>query len=135
MATALTPLILQMLRFGAVGVLNTAVGLTAICVFMYFFHADPVSANVLGYVVGFSVSFWLNKLWTFESSHKISNVLPRYAGVIVAAFLVNLTIVSVSTGYLACNPYLSQIFGIIAYTILSFTWCRVYVFPQTSPQA
>jgi putative flippase GtrA len=134
MATALTPLISQMLRFGAVGVVNTSVGLTAIYAFMYVFRADPISANVLGYIVGFSVSFWLNRLWTFESNGKIADVLPRYAAVVAAAFLVNLTIVGVSTGYFAFNPYLSQIAGVIAYTTLSFTWCRVYVFPQTPPQ-
>jgi putative flippase GtrA len=132
MATPLTQLVFQMLRFGTVGVLNTAVGLTAIYAFMYFLHADPVSADILGYLVGFSISFWLNKLWTFESKHKIGDVLPRYIGVIAVAFLVNLAIVSVATGYFGRNPYLSQIFGVIAYTILSFTWCRIYAFPQTS---
>ena len=104
MATPLTQLVFQMLRFGTVGVLNTAVGLSAIYAFMYFLHADPVSANVIGYLVGVSISCWLNKLWTFESKHKISDVLPRYVGV-------------------------------IAYTVLSFTWRRIYVFPQTSSQA
>jgi putative flippase GtrA len=55
-------LVRQSLRFGAVGVVNTAIGLTAIYALMFFFGVGPILANAVGYAIGLVISFAPNRL-------------------------------------------------------------------------
>lgn len=121
-------LILQILRFGGVGLINTGIGLLAIYAVLYFGKTGAVTANAIGYAIGLAVSFVLNRLWTFESRSSISRVLPRYLGTAGAAYLCNLAVVVVGIRYFHANPYAIQPLGIIAYTITMFIGCRWYVF-------
>ena len=121
----------QMLRFGAVGLLNTTIGLAAISACMFFFHINPEVANFLGYAVGLSVGFGLNKRWTFASQQKISAAAPRYCVVVSAAYLVNLGLVSLAARS-EMNPYLAQLCGIPPYTTIFFLGCRYYAFATNS---
>jgi putative flippase GtrA len=129
---ALTRTMLQVVRFGAVGLLNTALGLAAIYGCMFFFGLGPELANVLGYGVGLVLGFWLNRRWTFASPRRIGDAAPRYGAVVAIAWLVNLAVVSVSARS-GINPYLAQLCGVAPYTVLCFLGCRFYVFPSAAP--
>ncbi len=118
----------QGLRFVAVGLINTGIGLLAIYSLMYLFAIGPLAANCVGYAVGFVVSFMLNRFWTFEHRGNIKTVLPRYLLVIVSAYLLNFAIVFIGVRHLGINAYLIQVFGIGVYTVTTFFGCRHYVF-------
>ena len=124
---------LQTIRFGAVGLLNTAIGLCAIYGCMLAFGLGPEASNFLGYAIGLSVSFFLNRSWTFQSSAKIGTSAPRYALVVALAYLVNLAIVSASARH-GMNPWLAQICGVAPYAVLVFMGCRFYVFRNAIPR-
>ena len=126
---AMTAALLQMARFGAVGLLNTALGLAAIYVCMYVLSVGTELANALGYAVGLSLGFWLNRRWTFASTRRIGDAAPRYALVVAGAWLINLVVVSL-TARSGMNPYLAQICGVAPYTALCFLGCRFYVFSK-----
>lgn len=121
----------QAARFGAVGLLNTGLGLAAIYGCMFFLRLGPEISNLLGYVAGLSFGFWLNRRWTFADSAKISRSAPRYVLVIAVAYLINLGIVATATRS-GVNPYLAQICGLAPYTLISFLGCRFYVFAQSA---
>ena len=129
---ALTRTMLQVVRFGAVGLLNTGLGLAAIYGCMFFFGLGPELANVLGYGVGLVLGFWLNRRWTFASPRRIGDAAPRYGAVVAIAWLVNLAVVSVSA-HSGINPYLAQLCGVAPYTVLCFLGCRFFVFPSAAP--
>ena len=132
---ALTATLRQMMRFGAVGLLNTALGLAAIYACMLFLGLGPEAANVAGYAAGLSLGFWLNKRWTFASQRRIGDAAMRYGMVMGIAYVVNLAVVSL-TARSGMNPYLAQLCGVAPYTLLSFAGCRFFVFPaaaQTKP--
>ena len=122
----------QLARFGAVGLANTALGLAAIYACMFFFRVGPEMANMLGYGVGLSLGFWLNKRWTFANPRKIGHTAPRYALVVTLSYLVNLALVSV-TSRNGMDPYVAQLCGVAPYTILCFLGCRFYVFQTAAP--
>ncbi len=128
----LPALILQALRFGAVGVVNTLIGLSCIYALMYFLHASAGAANAAGYVLGLGVSFILNRIWTFSSGQAIQQVLPKYVAAAIGCYFINLGLLLASTKALALNPYLAQLFGIGAYTICMFIACRWFVFAPAS---
>jgi putative flippase GtrA len=134
--TDVTGLIWQSLRFGAVGLVNTAIGLTAIYAVIYFLNATPAIANAIGYVLGLAVSFALNRFWTFENSQSLKKVLPRYLLIAAISYLMNLTVVLLGAYYFGVGPYLVQLFGIGVYTVTMFLGCRLFVFkPITNKDA
>lgn len=124
----MSSLIGQLLRFGTVGLVNTAIGLMAIFAVIFFFNAGPAVANAIGYAIGLAVSFALNRVWTFGDSRSVAKVLPRYILVAVISYLLNLSIVLVGTYQFDLGPYLVQFFGIGAYTLVMFLGCRWFVF-------
>jgi putative flippase GtrA len=124
----MTALVRQSLRFGAVGLFNTAIGLSAIYVVMFVFQAGPVLANAIGYAIGWSVSFSLNRSWTFNSALPPSHVLPKYILVTIVGYMLNLGMVVAATSLYSANPYLAQIFGVAIYTVCVFFGCRWFVF-------
>ncbi|HUW27537.1 MAG TPA: GtrA family protein [Sulfuriferula sp.] len=121
-------LVRQSLRFGAVGLVNTAIGLTAIYALMFFFSADPALANVVGYAIGLTVSFALNRAWTFNNTQPVIHVMPKYLLTAAASYLLNLGAVVTCTSYLSANPYLAQLVGVGIYTVCMFFGCRWFVF-------
>lgn len=121
-------LVRQSLRFGAVGVVNTVIGLTAIYALMFFFGVGPAIANAVGYAFGLAVSFALNRAWTFNSSQPVGHVLPKYLLAASTCYLLNLGVVILCTTYLSANPYLAQLAGVGTYTACMFLSCRWYVF-------
>lgn len=116
----------QVFRFCTVGVLNTLVSLLVIYSFMLFFKYSVGFANVIGYAVGLICSFILNWIWTFKSKQSIFYVLPKYLLGFVVSYLVNLCVVLFMATVV--NPYLSQIFGMAAYSIVFFFVSRFFVF-------
>lgn len=125
-------LIRQSLRFGTVGLANTAIGLLAIYAVIFFFNSGAAAANAIGYVIGLAVSFTLNRLWTFSDSRSIAKVLPRYLMTAAISYLLNLSVVLIGTHHFDVGPYLVQFFGIGVYTVAMFLGCRWFVFDVPS---
>jgi putative flippase GtrA len=119
---------LQALRFGAVGLVNTLIGLSCIYGLMFFFHAGAGVANAAGYGLGFGVSFVLNRVWTFGSTRSVRQVLPRFLLAASGCYLLNFCLVMAGTGLGHFNPYLAQLIGVGAYTASLFLLCRWWVF-------
>jgi putative flippase GtrA len=118
----------QSFRFGVVGMVNTAIGLSAIYALMFIFNAGAILANMLGYAVGLGVSFVLNRVWTFNSTQRLAHVLPKYILTAGGCYLLNLGVVGLSTMHFSANPYLAQLFGVGIYTVCMFSGCRWFVF-------
>lgn len=70
-------LLLQLLRFGLVGSLNTLIDLTAFNVFVWTFPTKDIVLlllyNSLAYLIGGVNSFYWNKLWTFKHRSSTTN--------------------------------------------------------------
>lgn len=118
----------QSLRFAAVGLVNTAIGLMAIFAVIYFFNTNPALANAIGYAIGIAISFVLNRYWTFGNTQSIAKVLPLYLLAAAISYLLNLSVVLFVTHYFGVGPYLVQVFGIGVYTVSMFLSCRWFVF-------
>ena len=123
-------LVYQSLRFAAVGLINTAIGLAAIYGFMYFLRVGPAAANAMGYAIGFFSSFLLNRAWTFSSNRKITHVLPRYFFIAAISYLLNLGVVTAGAAFLQLNLYIVQLLGVSIYTLCMFLGCRWFVFSK-----
>ena len=125
-------LISQSLRFGTVGLANTAIGLLAIYAVIFFFNTGAAVANAIGYAIGLTVSFALNRFWTFGDTQSIVRVLPSYLLAAAISYLLNFSVVLLGTHYFGVGPYLVQFFGIGVYTVVMFLGCRWFVFQVPS---
>jgi putative flippase GtrA len=119
----------QALRFAGVGAVNTAIGFGVICAAMAWLHASPALANVLGYAIGLTISFMLNRNWTFGSRQKFRRQLPKYLLVTAVCYLVNLKLVMTAISTFSANPYWAQLMGVFFYSGSTFVCYRWFVFP------
>lgn len=124
-------LAVQLVRYGVVGVLNTAVGL----VLILGLHAAGLGvtlANLLGYAACWALAFALNRSWTFEDSRQPTPArLVLWTAVTGGSLAANLALVAtlVTTGV----PYpAAQLCGCLLYSSLAFFGARHVVFARPS---
>ncbi len=118
----------QLARYGAVGLVNTGVGVTCIFAAKALFGAQDLLANAIGFSVGFVISFLLNKNWTFSYAGRSAGALPRYASVVAAAYLANVAVLELLVRTLGIDGYLAQVIAVAVYSIIVFVSSRLYVF-------
>jgi putative flippase GtrA len=116
-------------RFLLVGVMNTLTTLSLIFLAKGWMGLGDAAANALGYAVGLTLSFILNRRWTFRHQGSISRSLPAFLAVQALAYLLNLTCV-LSLIELGVNAYLAQAMGIPPYTLASYLGSRYLVFSR-----
>jgi putative flippase GtrA len=127
----LAPAILLMSRFGLVGVANTAIGYAVIAILDLGLKIAPPIANAAGYVVGFGISYLLNRRFVFRSAEKASATGPRYVLAALVAFALNQVVLALATRMLGDGNLAhaaSQLAGMATYTVALFVACRVWVF-------
>jgi putative flippase GtrA len=118
------------LRFLLVGLSNTIVGLGTIYALKGFAGFGDAQANLLGYGVGITWSFLLNRSWTFAYRGRSIPALLRFLAVIGVGYIVNLIAVLALARGLNVNGYVAQAVGIPPYTIIVYLGCRSWVFPR-----
>jgi len=126
----------RLLRFLTVGVANTAIGLTVIFAAMRFLGLNEAGANALGYAIGVTFSFAVNRAWTFGDCGAVSRSFPRWLVVTACAYLGNLLVVLMAHRLIGLDPYVSQLFGVPVYTAIGFIGARHFAFrePASLPQ-
>lgn len=113
--------------FLAVGIFNTILGLLIIFGCLYFLDMPPLAANAVGYAIGLAISFTLNGTLTFRQSRLSAAAFGRFVVVFALAYAANAVVVEVLSPF---NRYFAQAVAMPVYTVLSFTGCRVFVFPR-----
>lgn len=126
---------LSVARFVIVGLANTLFGLAVIYLAMGFGELNVVAANVLGYGLGLTLSFSMNKRWTFGDHGPVLPSLLRFVSVIVLAYSVNLLVVVASLKFLEWNRYVAQAAGIVPYAGIVYVGSRFFAFSSRKPRA
>ncbi|MBV1904494.1 MAG: GtrA family protein [Pseudomonadales bacterium] len=119
----------QIRRFLIVGLINTGIGLSIIWSLMYF-GFSAVTANVIGYIVGGTVSFNLNRLWTFAASNSDALTVGRFFLSFIASYCVNFTVLSLGLSHTVISPYILQCIAAVAYSVSFFLLSRYFVFNE-----
>jgi putative flippase GtrA len=117
-----------LLRFLAVGLLNTGIGLGTIYASKYFLSLGDAPANFLGYGVGLVNSFFCNRRWTFSHAGKPFRAIARFLAAFAVAYAVNLATVLLLTRAGGMNAYLAHALAIAPYTVIFYLCCRYFVF-------
>jgi len=128
-------IVLRPIRFGIVGILNTVVGLGVIVLAKALLDAGDLAANILGYCVGFIVSFHANRRWTFSHQGGNAYALARFVFAFALSYAINLVTVFGLRDVFHINSYLAQAAGVIPYTFFFYILCAYFVFSSGNSSA
>lgn len=121
--------VIQIIKFGIVGLSNTAVTAATLFILISLLKVDSLVANPIGYTLGLINSFIFNKFWTFKSS---SHPL-REAFLFLVVFAVSFTPQfflykhMLSIGF---SELLSTAVGMVVYTAINFVGNRLLTFKE-----
>jgi putative flippase GtrA len=121
------------LKYLFVGIINTLFGVGIIFIMKWYFNFGDIIANILGYSCGISLSFFLNKNWTFGYIGGGRHML--FLLVVVIAYVTNLLVVLTSINILHIDSYISQVLGIIPYTFIGYIGSKYFVFKNISTES
>lgn len=119
-----------LVKYLVVGILNTFTGLLVIYFLKWQLDYDDITANILGYSVGITLSFILNKKWSFRHTGATVPSLIRFILVILVAYFSNLYTVIFLIEYLSANSYIAQAIGIIPYTLIGYLGSKLFAFKK-----
>jgi len=114
-------------KFLAVGIFNTGLGYAVIFFSMYGLGWGPFSSNVIGYAVGLSSSYLLNRLVTFNSVRDKMPEMATFLAVFCLAYGANLIALKVLIDH-GAHPGLSQLIAGAFYVAISYTANKFLVF-------
>lgn len=123
---------LELVRFGLVGVLNTVAALGIIFLLMAC-GVGVYTANVIGFCVGLTISFLLNRSWTFRGSGPLhARQIGTFILAVAIAYAANIASVFawIESGL---DPYIATILGMPVYTVLFYLLSKFVVFPTSVP--
>ncbi len=118
----------QLIRYGLVGLANTAFGLSLIYLAMSVFGLAPALANAVGFAAAFLFSYWLNRRWTFRSDAHVGRSLTGFAAACAVGYALNLAAVLTAINFMQINPYIAQLFGVAIYAGFVFVVSKLFVF-------
>lgn len=119
----------QVSRYAVTGAANTCLGLAIIVLLHKVVGFGLVAANLAGFAAGLALSFSLNRRWTFGWNGSTWTILPRFAALVLAAFLFNLaTTAGLEMQGLAYSA--AQACGVAVYSVFMFIGLRHVVFAK-----
>ena len=145
--------IVQLFKYGIVGVLNTLVCAIVIWLMMNLFAevegnneislVGKIVSNITGYVAGFINSFVWNRRWTFHSQGKWEIDFLKFVGAFVICYIpqfllfmtldryANIPALQLHAGmheYTISSAYMCQLIGMVFFTLLNFLVNKHYTF-------
>lgn len=118
----------RMLRFGVVGLFNTALGYAVILAGLALGLGDIV-ANASGYAVGLVLGFFLNRQWTFTRADGFRpGTALRYGSVFLVAYSINLAVVIAARSAGIIENPLVHFAGICVYSVVFYLGSASFVF-------
>ncbi|MFT4034553.1 MAG: GtrA family protein [Patulibacter sp.] len=119
----------RMLRFGVVGVANTAI-YTGMYAALLAGGMPYGSASVLAYAVAISIAYFLNHRFTFRVAEHSSALVARFFAVQIAAAVANIAILALLVEGAGIDPLLAQFVTLPPVVLSTFVLNRLVVFRQ-----
>jgi putative flippase GtrA len=122
------PLWPQVIRFGAVGISNTAVDMAVFFLSVWLGMAY-LPAQIMAYTLGAANSFWLNRYWTFQLRTRTRWAeICRFAVINGLSLSVSATIIFICHGLSGVDLWIAKIVATAGGIAINFVGSRVWVF-------
>ncbi|MBN2353695.1 MAG: GtrA family protein [Spirochaetales bacterium] len=124
--------ILQFGKFLLVGVANTAVGLGSILILINLLGFQYQIANIIGYALGLTCSFFLNKFFTFRSAFFRPAEIVKFLAAFAISYALQLLTLTLSHEVIKIGSNLSTLIGMAVYTMVNFLLNKFFTFIKTA---
>lgn len=121
-------LLSQVCRFGLVGVAAAVIHLSVVVLLVQSTDMAPLIANIFGFAIGFQMSYWGHRLWTFKATTSLHRVaFPKLLLIQILNFAANETLFYL---FLLLNlPYAVALFIVLAILpLFTFVASKLWVF-------
>jgi putative flippase GtrA len=123
-----TPVLVQFVKFGLVGVSNTVLAFAIYTVLLKVFGVWYLAASAIGFIVGAVNGFLLNRRWTF-AGHVGDSLTPVRWGVVQGCGLaLNEGLLYLFVDGAGVEKLLGQAFATVIVTVLTFFVNRAWTF-------
>lgn len=117
-----------LIRFLVIGLLNTVLYYAAYSLLLYT-GVQYQLATVIGYIIGITNSYFLNKIWAFKSDRPYSLFdTTLFVVIYLLSLAVNVSILTFLVIQYGMNGYVAQVFAIGASTSFSYLGIRFFLF-------
>lgn len=126
-------LLMQAVRFGLVGVVNTLVDyiVTNALVLIPFFERNYVAANCLGFLCGMANSLLMNKRWTFAQKERMTiRQIVRFVVVNLLALLVSSLVLTFTQEKLDLPFFIGKGMAVAFSVGITFVGSKLLVFRE-----
>ena len=122
----------QFIRFCIAGGFAFSVNLTVLYILTDIFHIYYLISTVGAFLVAFSISFFLQKFWTFKDSSRdrLHIQLPLYLGMQVVSITLNASLMYTFVEYLHVWYLFAQAIIAPVLAIVIFFINRTYIFKK-----
>jgi putative flippase GtrA len=129
------PIVMQFVKFGTVGVSNTLLTFIVYTVLLKVFGVWYLAASAIGFVVGATNGFLLNRRWTFKE-HVGDALTPVRWGIVQGCGLaLNVLLLLALVDGAGVEKLLSQVLAIGVVTTTTFLANRAWTFRVHPPVA
>ena len=122
---------IQALKFGLVGLANTATDFLVFSVCIYFLSFHILPANIAAFLVAVVQSYFVNRAWTFKAAEKRGSgvhQIIKFVLIQASALLISSAVVLTAANYLHWS--LSKLISIFFTFVWSFVLVKYFVFPE-----
>lgn len=127
------PLVIQFLKFGTVGVSNTLITFLVYTVLLKVFGVWYLAASAIGFLVGATNGFLLNRRWTFKEHVGDALTPVRWAVVQGCGLGLNELLLYALVDGARLDKLVSQALAMGVVTVLTFLVNRAWTFRVHSP--
>ena len=110
----------QALKYGVVGLFNTAITYILFIVFTEFEILSDNVANFVVYFIGFLMSLYFNAKWTFKSKVNDLRNISLFTIVFWGSYGVQYVVFRLLTEFANIDPKISQLGALVVFTGLNF---------------
>ncbi|MBI5405285.1 MAG: GtrA family protein [Candidatus Kerfeldbacteria bacterium] len=130
-AGAQLPVIRQFVKFSLVGVINTITSITVYELAKLLFQLEPLVANLFAFSAGVTVSYILNKRWTFRNtSANHRQLYTRFFLINVVGLAISETIIYVVHSLAGFHDRVGFAAAVAVVVFWNFNANRAWTFPQ-----
>ncbi len=132
-----SPVLVQFVKFGIVGISNTLLTLAVYTILLKVFDVWYLAASAIGFAVGATNGFLLNRRWTFREHVGDALTPVRWAIVQGCGLALNEGLLYLFVHDVGLDELLGQVFATAVVTVTTFLVNRAWTFrvPPAAPVA
>ncbi len=113
------------------GIINTIITYFTSIILVEIFNLYLILSNLIGFLFGIFVSFYLNRNFVFKSKKsKIRKQLLKFIFAFLISYLINLTFLIICSYVFLTNYYISQIIAMSTYSLSFYYLSSKYIFDK-----